>query len=445
MPDPQPAATPTEADVLGWCAAGVWFPTDQPGAVRPALDALVWRLRQTGRIEVADWVRGRGQGFRLAPADDPPPAPAPDPAEAVDLVGPPPPADRGELTREAFLAPGPAIVTPAVLLAAAVWFAVGIAAVWRHGEPVGHALREMPTDGLLKLGAAYGPKVYAGDWWRLGTAGFVHTSGLHLIGNLFALALLGPVAEWLWGRGRFAVLFLVSGFAAACAAVALNPLAVACGASGAAWGVLMAVVAWLVRYRDHLPPPVLAEWGRRLTWVVGVNALVSLLPGAAWEGHVAGGVFGVLAGGLLDRTRMGGRRRFAFGLLGLLTLPVVAGGLLAGMAAFSPDWRPVRDAADPVKQEAELRAVVAALDPVRVAAAVQALPDRGPATALKQSAAAALDRVPDTGGPATRFRGYAAAVGRFADELLDPAAEPAGFADRQRQLDKRWKTLADGR
>ena len=440
--DPPPP--PSDADVLRWCAAGVWFPADQPGAVRPTLDTLVWRLRQGGLIEVADWVRGRGQGFRLTPAGqhalDPTHA-----AGAVELFAAPPPADdRGDLTREAFLAPGPVVVTPAVLLACVVWFAVGIVGVWRHGEPVGHALREMPTDGLLKLGAVYGPRVFAGDWWRLATSGFVHTSGLHLVGNLFALALLGPVAEWLWGRWRFAVLFLVSGFAAACATVGLHPGAVACGASGAAWGVLFAVVAWLVRYRDQLPPDVVAEWGRRLFWVVGANALVSLLPGSAWEGHLAGGVFGILAGGLLDRTRMGGRRRVTLGALGLLTLPVVAGGLLVGMARLSPDWRSVRDAADPEKVEAELRAMVAALDPGAIRTAVAALPGRGPAEGLKAAAATAQMRVPDAPGAAGQFRGYAAAVGRFAEELLDPATDPDELRQRQWQLVKRWRALADG-
>ena len=439
-----PLPPPTDADVMRWCADAVWFPADQPGTLRPALDAVVWRLRQTGRIEVADWVRGRGQGFRLTPAG----RHALDPTHAageIELFTTPPPADdRGDLTREAFLAPGPAVVTPALLLVCVVWFVVGIVGVWRHGEPVGGALREMPTDGLIKVGAVYGPRVFAGDWWRLVTAGFAHASGLHLIGNLFALALLGPVAEWLWGRWRFGVLLLVSGFAAACTTVGLHPEAVACGASGAAWGVLFAVVAWLLRYRDHLPPAVLAEWGRRLMWVVGANALVSLMPGSAWEGHLTGGVFGILAGGLLDRTRMGGRWRVAFGGLGLLTLPLVAGGLLVGMARYSPDWQPLRDAADPVKQEADLRAMVAALDPAAVRGAVDALPDRGPAEKLKAAAAAARVKVPDAPGPAGQFRGYAASVGRFAEELLDPATDPEELRRGQRQLAKRWRALADG-
>ncbi len=442
-PDPPPA--PTDADVLHWCAAGVWFPADQPDAPRPLLDQVVWRLRQTGRIEVADWVQGRGQGFRLTPAGrlvfDPTVA-----TGAVDLFdAPPPPADRGDLTREAFLAPGPAFVTPAVLVVCCVWFLVGIAGVWWYGEPVGRAVAEMPADGLLKLGAVYGPRLFAGEWWRLVTAGFVHTSGLHLLGNLFALALLGPVAEWLWGRWRFVALFVLCGAAAAAATVGLNPAVVVCGASGAAWGVLCAVIAWLLRYRHHLPPSVLAEWGRRLTWVAAANALVSLLPGSAWEGHLAGGVCGVIAGGLLDRTRMGGRRRVLLAGLGLGVLVLAVGGLLAGMARYSPDWQPVRDAADPAKQDAELRAVVTALDPAAVGAAVAALPDRDPAKRLKAIAASALDKVPDAPGPAGRFRSYAAAVGRLADEMLDPHADPADLRERHRQIAKRWRTLADGR
>ncbi len=432
--------------MLRWCAAGPWFPSDLPQPVRPALDTVVWDLCRAGRIEVADWVRGRGQGFRLAapePAADPAP-PAPPPAGVVDLFQPPPPAaDRAELTREAFLAPGPAIVTPLLMVACAVWFVVGIAAVWRHGEPIGQAVREMPTEGLIRLGAGFGPKVFAGDWWRLLTAGFVHTGGLHVLGNLFALALLGPVAEWLWGSRRFLALYLVSGVGATAASVALHPLAVACGASGAVWGVQTAVVVWLLRYHAHLPPAVQAEWARRLTWAVAVNALVGLLPGTAWEGHLAGAAFGVLAGGLLDRTRLGAAGwRLAAGGLGVLALPLAAGGLLAGMARYSPDWRPVRDTADPERLAADLRAAARAIDPPAVAAAVAALPDRGPAQRLKLAADAAADRVPAAGGQMSRFRAYATAVARLAVELQDPTPDPA---DRQRQIARRWKAFVDNR
>ena len=62
-------------------------------------------------------------------------------------------------------------------------------------------------------GAVSGADLLNGEWWRLLTACFVHIGALHLIGNMFALAMMGPLAELLWGRGRLLLIYLASGLA----------------------------------------------------------------------------------------------------------------------------------------------------------------------------------------------------------------------------------------
>src|SRR5688572_18199844 len=73
-PPAPPDGAPTAADVLRWCAAAapdLWFPSSfarQSGVPRDSLDEPLWLLRQAGLVHVADWVRGRGQGYAVTPA-----------------------------------------------------------------------------------------------------------------------------------------------------------------------------------------------------------------------------------------------------------------------------------------------------------------------------------------------------------------------------------------
>ncbi len=379
VPPPDPVAPPTPADVLRWCAAAapaVWFPSayaHTSGVARDSIDDPLWLLRQSGLVQVADWVRGMGQGYTLtpprqkaladptrltaikpaaAPAEEDVPPEDADLAHVPDPVAAPPPRrrnpgitayDRGELTREAFLAPRPPVLTPVLLVANVGWFLVGIVTAWRMGVPIETYLRGTSGEVLHRVGAVSGPDLLAGEWWRLLSNCMVHGGGLHLVVNMFALAMIGPVAEGLWGRWRFAALYALSGLAGACCAMALHPLALTVGASGAIWGVMMAVVVWLVRYREHLPSDEVSAWLRRLVLVIGVNAVFSLAPGISWQAHLGGAAAGFFGALFLDLTRPGAnRRQLAVGVGGLaLLLAATAGGLWVAMT-YTPDWNGLR-------------------------------------------------------------------------------------------------------
>ena len=338
-------------EVLRWCAASapeLWFPSSESrthNVPRESLDAPLARLRQAGLIRIADWVRGRGQGYAITAEGvrslEPPAEVAPETLVEQVIETP---YDRGELTREAFLAPRPAAVVPALLLLLTGGFVATFIVAWRMDAPLDSFLRTVEARVLSRVGAVTGPDLLRGEWWRLGTAGFVHVGLLHLVGNLFALALLGPVAEGLWGRWRFALLFLLTGLAATCTAAALNPTVLVAGATGSIWGVQIAVITWLIRYREHLPASSIAEWTRRLIMVLGVNVVISLTPGVCWESHVAGAVAGIVAALLLDWTRPGSRlRRKLLGYAGLALLAAGSFGGLLAVVHYHESWRPLRE------------------------------------------------------------------------------------------------------
>lgn len=358
-PTPSPEV-PAPVDILRWCAAAtpeLWFASEGAAAHRVAREALnepLRLLREAGLVVVADWVQGRGQGYRLTAAGERVaggggPIPLTPPRASESAEGDPPGRegftayDRGEITRQAFLAPRPAIISPTLLFACAAWFAVGLYVAWDMGVPVASYVQSGDTRVLLRVGALYGPELARGEWWRLLSAGFVHIGAVHLIANLFSLGMIGPVAEGLWGRKRFLVLYVLSGLGAMCAAALVHPNSVTAGASGAIWGLQSAVIVWLLRFRAHLPPTLFSEWLMRMLLVLGVNVAISFAPGVSWEGHFAGGVVGFVGGVFLDWSRKGaGRRRFAAGVLGIVGLTV---GMLGGLVAATystPDWRELR-------------------------------------------------------------------------------------------------------
>ncbi|MFM8271847.1 MAG: rhomboid family intramembrane serine protease [Gemmata sp.] len=382
---PNPGA-PSAADVLAWVAAatGPWFPlrfAAERGVARDSLDEPLAELRLAGLVLAAQWVRGVGQGYALTAAGkavtaDPaavarlrqglPVAVAAVPAGAALAETREPPTLPASAApalpdgREPDLALRPPVVVPALLIANAVWFF--ICAVWgiRWGLTLTRSVSEGHPEVLHRFGAVNGLDLMRGEWWRLITCCFVHVGALHLIGNLFALAMMGPLAEMLWGRGRLLLIYFISGLAGSALAMAIRPDALLAGASGAIWGIQMSLFAWLFAFRKQLPPDVASDWFRRLSVVFLLNAGVSFLPGVSWEGHLGGGVAGFVAAGLLNAARFGARPRrlVACALLALLPVLSVAGVVGAMGAKGVPRWQKLRQAAE---AEAESRDALARL------------------------------------------------------------------------------------
>jgi membrane associated rhomboid family serine protease len=435
------------------------------------------------------WVRGLGQGYVLTPEGEAALAGGPGLIRTREAGLPPPPAHPNpRLPEEVERRLGPdqraPLAVPLLLIANVLWFFVGIAAVVRGGYPLGRYLSDGHPYLLHRLGAVTGGDLMAGEWWRLLAACFVHIGLLHLLVNLFALAMMGPLVELLWGRWRFLVIYLVSGLAGSCLAMANRPDALLAGASGAIWGLLASLVAWLTLHRQHLQPEVAADWTRRLWVVLLLNVGVSLLPDISWEAHLGGGLAGFFAAWLLNAFRPGDRLRNLSVLALLALLPVVCvGGLIAVMKWGEP-WEPVRQraAANATRQTVEaarevfLREVIPLLtglspDSVRpfeqqvgllaIRPGERRNPEAVAATRarlaeLKANAETVVRQLPPEpvglesfDRHRARVRAFAAArVNQFAvsQALLDAAAPPdqaqwAAWGDARRAADELWEAL----
>ncbi|MFO0822428.1 MAG: rhomboid family intramembrane serine protease [Gemmataceae bacterium] len=346
----QPQSPPTPDLVLRWIAAAgdqPWFPSRHAAETqtdRDALDAPLAQLRVAELVRVATWVRGVGQGYVLTPEgaarvaqDAKPPTggvvatASVEPASSEARATVPTPEEQaiqhfGLNTRRR-------LIVPIILLVNVCWFCVGAVIAVRGGHSFSEYLStKPPLEVLHRIGAVSGNDLLHGDWWRLLSSCFVHIGLVHLLANMFALAMLGPLAEILWGRLRLGVIYGVSGLAGSCLAMSNHPDALLAGASGAIWGILTSLLAWLMLFRSDLPDDAAVEWARRLWLAFLLNAAVSFLPGVSWEAHLGGGAAGFVASGLLNALRFASGPRQLLALVLLLAMPVAClGGLVAAM------------------------------------------------------------------------------------------------------------------
>jgi rhomboid protease GluP len=338
MTSPMEPAGPNTLDVLRWVAARPgepWFPSryaQEHRIDRNSLDAPLAELRQADWIAVSTWEKGLGQGFRITPAGEEALANPPETAET-----PAPAYEEEEL---------PAVASPALIFANLAWFAVGLFVSWKLGV----GIEFLKADGhpgavqmLYKVGAATGLSILQGEWWRLASCCFVHVGLFHLAANMLTLGMLGPVVEALWGKRRFTVVYAVSGLVGSAVAIAVHPQDTLAGASGALWGVLAALIAWLLGHRHELRPGIAADWSRKIALILFINVLISFAPEVSMAAHLGGGIAGFAAALCLDWPADKSRRRKMLGILGAALVLAAGFAFLAASMRYSPKWNAVRE------------------------------------------------------------------------------------------------------
>lgn len=145
-------------------------------------------------------------------------------------------------------------------------------------------------------GYLFGPAVvYEGQWWRIFTAAFLHGSVPHVALNMVALYQVGNIVEKLFGKLRFALLYLISIIGSGLAVIYFNFNLPTLGASGAIFGLFGALVAVGIR----LGPRGRALIGQVVP-IIAINLVFTFaVPGISAAAHVGGLVTGFIAGFIL--------------------------------------------------------------------------------------------------------------------------------------------------
>ena len=141
--------------------------------------------------------------------------------------------------------------------------------------------------------------VQHGEYWRLLTVTLVHASLIHLGLNMYALWIIGPIAEALYGRASYVAIYLIAALGGSITSYLFNATP-AVGASGAIFGLF-----GLVFVSVYVHKPALARQARALTRQIGILIVINLVIGFApglnidFMAHIGGLIVGSWLGFVL--------------------------------------------------------------------------------------------------------------------------------------------------
>jgi len=158
---------------------------------------------------------------------------------------------------------------------------------------------------LLRLGANERSLVLGqGQWWRLVASMFLHIGFVHVLLNGWALFQLGPLVEAWLGSPRLLAIYFASGVAGSLASVLWRQVGLSAGASGAIFGILGALIAFLVRRHDRLRPAARSLLLQFLLWA-GINVFFGFTnPGIDNAAHLGGFAAGLVLGWFMQENEL---------------------------------------------------------------------------------------------------------------------------------------------
>jgi rhomboid protease GluP len=163
-----------------------------------------------------------------------------------------------------------------------------------------------PTSAdLLKWGANWGPQTLGAQPWRALTSNYVHIGIIHILLNMWCLWNLGLLAERVFGRFTFLLVYTVCGLAGSVASLWWHPMVKGAGASGAIFGIAGALITAL--YLGKLPVsrealrPTLKSLVSFAVYNLFIGAAIGIVDNSA---HIGGLVMGLALGAVLGRVLM---------------------------------------------------------------------------------------------------------------------------------------------
>lgn len=180
------------------------------------------------------------------------------------------------------------------------------------------------------------------QWFRLVTPIFLHIGVLHLATNMYALWIVGPIVERMYGAGRFALLYLLTGIGGIAGSLLSTRIYTidgpAAGSSGALFGLFGVLLVVSFKYRHELPDPFRQAFRKGVMIVVSINLAFGFLNNFSksfvtrfrlplhfvdnWA-HVAGLLTGAILAMILpyfapDKKKLSGWEKFLLTFCGLI-------------------------------------------------------------------------------------------------------------------------------
>lgn len=153
--------------------------------------------------------------------------------------------------------------------------------------------RGSSPQAIFAFGGLYGDliRVLPSESWRLLSSNFVHIGIQHLLMNSFSLYIVGRIAEQLWRREFYLLIYVLSGVFGGVLTLWLSPSVLSAGASSSIFGLFAAVA--VLGYIGH--HPLLKQTGKNFQSLIAINLLFNLfMPDVNIWGHLGGAIGGCL-------------------------------------------------------------------------------------------------------------------------------------------------------
>ncbi|KON67287.1 membrane protein [Peribacillus butanolivorans] len=158
-----------------------------------------------------------------------------------------------------------------------------------------------PGNVLFYYGTGVNLYIADGQWWRLITPIFLHSTFSHLLFNGFSLAIFGPSLEKFLGSFKFTILFIATGILANIATFLVKPLTYShIGSSGAIFGLLGFFLYLVMFNKSNFSN----NEKNTIYTLTGIAIIMTFIqPQINVVGHLAGLVTGVLTAPLYLRKK----------------------------------------------------------------------------------------------------------------------------------------------
>jgi membrane associated rhomboid family serine protease len=192
---------------------------------------------------------------------------------------------------------------------------------------------------LVNFGAKSNLHINQGEIWRFVTPIFIHIGILHLAFKSYALWVIGPQVEKLYGGPRFLLLYILTGIGGVGASYWYHPEIPgipSAGASGAIFGMFGVLLVFSIRYRKSVPAFFSRALGKGVLLTVAINLAigyhVEMIDNAA---HLGGLITGGLLGFVVPFARPGHQERLFFKVVQAALVVLVAASFFQVAAHYS--------------------------------------------------------------------------------------------------------------
>jgi rhomboid protease GluP len=155
---------------------------------------------------------------------------------------------------------------------------------------------------LVTWGANYAPLSLGPQPWRVLASNYVHIGLIHIFFNMWCLWNLGRLAERIFDRWTYMLIYTASGIGGSLASLWWHPRGIGAGASGAIFGLAGGLIA--VLYLGNLPisKEALKPTLKSLISFAAYNLFFGLVPGIDNAAHLGGLATGLGLGAVLARS-----------------------------------------------------------------------------------------------------------------------------------------------